>query len=269
MTMKLRVEHTTHYQYDSPVRYALQQVKLTPKERPGQQLIHDWTIAIEGGTQQLHYTDHHGNGVDLITVQGGASELVIRCRGEVELEAWDGVIGAHRGAMPLWTFLRRTPLTRPGRGVRALVSSLGRDYASDIQRAHALSALILEKLPYRLGLTDAETTAEAALAGERGECQDHTHIFLSAMRQLGHPARYVSGYLMMDDRTHQDATHAWAEAHFDNIGWIGFDVSNGHSPDRRYIRVATGLDYRDAAPVRGMRYGAAQENLVVQLQVQQ
>src|SRR3546814_10743963 len=72
---------------------------------------------------------------------------------------------------------------------------------------------------------------------------------------------------MMNDRTRQDATHAWAEAHFDHIGWVGFDISNGHSPDQRYIRVATGLDYRDAAPVRGMRYGAAQENLVVQLQV--
>src|SRR3546814_17274259 len=98
--MRLRVEHITHYQYDSPVRYALQQAKLTPKERPGQQLIHGWTIAIEGGAQQLHYTDHHGNGVDLIAVNGGTSELVIRCTGEVELVTWDGVIGAHRGAMP-------------------------------------------------------------------------------------------------------------------------------------------------------------------------
>ena len=75
--------------------------------------------------------------------------------------------------------------------------------------------------------------------------------------------------LIISGRIDQDATHAWAEAYFDHIGWIGFDVSNGHSPDQRYIRVATGLDYRDAAPVRGMRYGAAQENLVVQLQVQQ
>src|SRR3546814_7602501 len=80
--MGLRVEHITHYQDDGPVRYALQQVKLTPKERPGQQLIHGWTIAVEGGVQQLHYTDHHGNGVDLIAVDGGARELVIRCTGE-------------------------------------------------------------------------------------------------------------------------------------------------------------------------------------------
>lgn len=267
--MRLSVEHTTHYQYDAPVGYALQQVRLTPKDRPGQQTVQDWTIEVEGGERQLHYTDHHGNGVDLIAVHGGVDELVIRCRGVVELLTFDGVIGPHRGAMPLWTFLRPTPLTRAGRGVRALTASLGRDFASDIERAHALSALIVERLVYRIGATDAETTAEQALGGDGGVCQDHAHIFIAAMRHLGHPARYVSGYLRMDDRTHQDATHAWAEAHFDHIGWIGFDVSNGHSPDQRYIRVATGLDYRDAAPVRGMRYGAAQENLVVQLQVQQ
>jgi transglutaminase-like putative cysteine protease len=267
--MKLRVEHITRYQYDTPVKYALQQLKLTPKDRPGQQHIVDWAIDIEGGTQQLHYTDHHGNGVDLIAVHGGVTELTIRCHGTVELETWDGVIGAHRGAMPLWTFLRPTPLTRAGRGARALIAQLGRDYANDIERAHALSALIIDRLAYRIGITNAETTAEQALASEGGVCQDHAHIFIAAMRHLGHPARYVSGYLMMNDRTQQDATHAWAEAHFDHIGWIGFDVSNGHSPDQRYIRVATGLDYRDAAPVRGMRYGAAQENLVVQLQVQQ
>ncbi|MBL0768661.1 transglutaminase family protein [Sphingopyxis sp. XHP0097] len=267
--MRLKVEHVTHYQYDVPVSYALQQVKLTAKDRPDQQVVHDWQIAIEGGEHQLHYTDHHGNGVDLIAVDGGSQELVIRCTGDVELLTIDGVIGPHRGPMPLWSFLRSTPRTRAGRGVRALTAQLGRDFASGIERAHALSEMVIEALPYRIGITTAETTAEQALAGEGGVCQDHAHIFIAAMRHLGHPARYVSGYLMMDDRTHQDATHAWAEAHFDHIGWVGFDISNGHSPDQRYIRVATGFDYHDAAPVRGMRYGVAEENLVVQLQVQQ
>ena len=212
--MFLRVEHTTHYRYDAPVGYALQQLRLTPKDRPGQQRIHDWTIEVEGGEKQLHYVDHHGNGVDLIAVHGGDAELVIRCHGAVELLTTDGVIGAHRGAMPLWTFLRPTPLTRAGRGVRALTAGLGRDFANDIERAHALSAAILDRLAYRIGVTDAETTAEQALGGEGGVCQDHAHIFIAAMRHLGHPARYVSGYLSMDDRTHQDATHAWAEAYF-------------------------------------------------------
>ena len=100
-------------------------------------------------------------------------------------------------------------------------------------------------------------------------CQDHAHIFLSAARLLGHPARYVSGYLMMQDRVDQDATHAWAEVHFDALGWVGFDVSNRISPDSRYVRVATGLDYREAAPIYGMRHGDSDEALSVTVQVEQ
>src|SRR3546814_14480204 len=95
--MRLTVDHSTHYHFDGHVAYALQQLRLTPKERPGQQVIHDWTVEVEGGSRQLHYTDHHGNGVDLVSVDRGAPELVIHCTGEVELVTWDGVTGAQRG----------------------------------------------------------------------------------------------------------------------------------------------------------------------------
>jgi transglutaminase-like putative cysteine protease len=103
----------------------------------------------------------------------------------------------------------------------------------------------------------------------RGVCQDHSHIFVAAARAMGYPARYVSGYLMMNDRVHQDASHAWAEAHVEGVGWVGFDVSNGISPDARYVRVATGLDYREAAPVSGLRFGRGGEALSIDIQVQQ
>ena len=107
------------------------------------------------------------------------------------------------------------------------------------------------------------------LALGAGVCQDHAHVFISAARLLGHPARYVSGYLMMDDRTHQEATHAWAEVLIEDLGWVGFDVSNGISPDERYVRIATGLDYREAAPISGIRFGTGEERLHVSIQVQQ
>jgi transglutaminase-like putative cysteine protease len=100
-------------------------------------------------------------------------------------------------------------------------------------------------------------------------CQDHAHIFLAAARALEVPARYVSGYLMMDDRIEQEATHAWAEAYVQNLGWVGFDISNGISPDSRYVRVATGRDYRDAAPVTGISFGAVAQELQVALAVEQ
>ena len=119
------------------------------------------------------------------------------------------------------------------------------------------------------GKTYAATPAEDALSGGEGVCQDHAQIFISAARIAGVPARYVSGYLMMDDRVDQDAGHAWAEAWLPDLGWVGFDVSNGHSPDERYVRLATGLDYSQAAPLSGMRHGIGNETMIVSLQVQQ
>ena len=94
-------------------------------------------------------------------------------------------------------------------------------------------------------------------------------MFIAAARLLGFPARYVSGYLMMDGDVEQAASHAWAEAHVDRLGWVGFDVANEMSPDERYVRVATGRDYRDAMPVSGIRLGQADERLAVSITVEQ
>jgi transglutaminase-like putative cysteine protease len=87
---------------------------------------------------------------------------------------------------------------------------------------------------------------------------------------MGAPARYVSGYLMMDDQIEQDASHAWAEAYVEGLGWVGFDVTNGISPDERYVKIAHGLDYIDCTPTHGIVIGAASTaDLVVSIQVQQ
>lgn len=266
--MLLHIEHTTTYQYSAPVDYGLQQIRLTPKERAGQKVVR-WDIDIEGGKKELSFSDHNANIVNLVSILPGQDRIVIRCSGEVEVMESSGVIGKHRGFMPLWAFKQESLLTQPGANVRALLDELGSDFDNDIARGHALSALIIKNMPYETGQTDADTSAEMALVAGHGVCQDHAHVFLSAMRLLGYPARYVSGYLMMNDREDQDATHAWAEAHMDGIGWVGFDVSNGYSPDERYVRVATGLDYTDASPISGMRFGNTVEKMDVQLQVQQ
>lgn len=266
--MRLHVDHVTTYRYDAPVKYGLQQLRLTPKPCTGQHII-DWDISVEGGKKELSFADQFGNHVDLISTQAGAEEIVIRSSGEVETSATGGVLGPHTGFMPLWAYTCETPLTKAGPRIRALLRELDANFDSDIARAHALSALITRHAIYKTGTTDTLTTGEQALEDGSGVCQDHAHIFIAAMRLLGHPARYVSGYLMINDRENQDATHAWAEAHLDGIGWVGFDVSNGYSPDERYIRIATALDFKGATPISGMRYGAAHENMIVRLQVQQ
>lgn len=266
--MRLTISHTTHYHYDEPVHYALQQLRLTPKSRAGQTVL-SWSTHVDGGRQELEYDDQHNNHVALVNFEPGRQDITVRCEGEVEIEDTAGIVGTHGGFAPLWLFRCKTPLTMAGNNVRKLVKSVGDDHESDVARLHALSSAILDHVSWETGQTHTGTTAEEALDAGAGVCQDHSHVFLAAARLMGFPARYVSGYLMMDDRVDQDASHAWAEVHVDGIGWVGFDVSNGISPDTRYVRVATGLDYTEAAPARGLRLGDSAESMVVTLQVQQ
>ena len=266
--MYLNIQHTTKYQYDTPVTYSLQQVRLTPKERIGQSVV-NWQTTIEGGNKELEFTDEHNNHVVLVSIEAGRSDISISSKGEVKTSDTQGVIGQNGGYMPLWLFMRSTELTLPGKGIAALAKDAANGGEPDVGMLHRLSGQISDLVVYKTGTTDATTTAENAIIEGRGVCQDHAHIFIASARSLGFPARYVSGYLMMDDRVDQDASHAWAEAYVNGIGWIGFDVSNGISPDERYVAIATGLDYRDAAPISGLRLGESLESMSVSLQVQQ
>jgi len=87
-------------------------------------------------------------------------------------------------------------------------------------------------------------------------------------RLRGLPARYVSGYLFADasGRPHE-AAHAWAEVWVEGLGWVGFDPANRCCPDDRYVRLGSGYDAQDAAPIRGLAIGAAAENLTVEVAV--
>ncbi|TCP42874.1 transglutaminase family protein [Rhodovulum marinum] len=264
--MRLRISHTTRYRFENPVTYGLQQLRKTPKSSHQQNVL-NWSTSVQGGRKELSFEDHHHNTVELISFERDVTELIVRSEGEVELAETHGVVGPHRGPAPLWLFRRATPRTRAGQGCRALIREVAGD--TDLDRLHALSHAILNAVAYEIGATGAEATAEEALAEGRGVCQDHAHVFIACAREMGFSARYVSGYLSMDDRDEQDAMHAWAEAHVNGLGWVGFDVSNGISPDIRYVRVATGLDYDEAAPVRGTRVGGAGEALSVAIEVAQ
>ena len=119
---------------------------------------------------------------------------------------------------------------------------------------------IRDRLRFDVNATDTGTSAIDAFSHGHGVCQDFAHVFIAAARHLGIPARYVGGYLYRADRPDgQEAGHAWAEALVDDLGWVGFDPANDISPTEAYVRVAMGLDYLGAAPVRGTRYGGAGE----------
>ena len=261
--MLLSVRHRTEYRYDAPVFFAMQRLRLWPCGGRHQR-VGRWSVRVEGAVEQARLSDAHGNDLRLYAVEGGAEALTIDVEGEVETLIENGVLGAHEGP-PLWLYLRETSLSVADPPVRELATVV--DEGGTLASLHALSSRIREAVTYEVGATGPTTTASDALRLGRGVCQDHAHLFCAAARSRGVPARYVSGYLKMNDREHQDATHAWAEAHVDGLGWVGFDVSNGYSPDGRYVRLATGLDYRDAAPVSGILSAERTETLRVSLSV--
>ncbi|MEO1797305.1 MAG: transglutaminase family protein [Pseudomonadota bacterium] len=262
---RLFIRHVTTYRFSDPKHSGgLQQVRKLPKSGNGQ-LVHRWETMISGGHVELVFDDHHNNRVELLSFDGDAEELVITSEGEVEVEDQAGVVGPQRAATPLWLYTRPTEMTRAGAGTRALLK--GVEGETPLDTLHSLNRATAAAVRYEIGASEPSWAAEDALKAGKGVCQDHAHVFIAAARELGFAARYVSGYLMLNDRTDQDAMHAWAEAHIDGLGWVGFDPSNGISPDTRYVRVATGLDYRDAAPVRGVRHGHASEALTVQIEV--
>jgi transglutaminase-like putative cysteine protease len=264
--MRLKISHRTEYRYDVPVEYALQRLRLVP--RGGRtQTVHSWSLKVEGANEEARFIDHFDNDTRLVSIDGGVTAIGVDAWGEVETFDTAGVFGEHKGFAPLWLFQQQTTLTAPGEAIREFAASIGP--GSELDRLHRLMNAIGTKIVYAVGATHSGTTAEEALRQGSGVCQDHAHVFASAARLLGFPARYVSGYLMMDDTVEQAASHAWAEAYVPGLGWVAFDASNGISPDERYVRMAVGRDYRDAMPVSGIRHGLAEEQLAVAITVEQ
>jgi len=168
------------------------------------------------------------------------------------------------GVAPPDVYLRQTPLTRADAEILTLSEAAEGD--DPLGRMHALSAAVHEAVVYRPGVTDNGTTAAQALALGAGVCQDKTHLLIAAARAAGIPARYVVGYLL-DEQAPLGETHAWAEVHLDGLGWVGFDPTHQLCPTDAYIRLCSGLDADDAAPIRGSIQGETEDRLTVTVEV--
>jgi transglutaminase-like putative cysteine protease len=264
--MLISVRHVTHYRYAEPARYTVQCLRLVPASFKGQR-VREWRVHVPGAGPPLLYHDGFGNSVHLVTINARHDELVVEASGIVETEDCNGIVAGLAKTAPPRVFLRETPQTRPDAAIRALAAALGGE--TSLERLHALVAAVHERVEYVPGATGSHTSAAEALADGRGVCQDHAHIFVAAARTLGVPARYVTGYLVLDDEARSQAHHAWAEAWVEGLGWVGFDVANRICPTDRYVRLACGLDAVYAAPIVGSRRGGASETLDVSVEVAQ
>ncbi len=265
--MRLLIRHSTEYKYATPCRYAIQTLRLTPRPHDGL-AIRRWHIKGEGRRELPEHVDGYGNIVHTHTVDHMHSEATILVEGEVETRDTNGVLSGLAETLPPGFYLRSTALTEPDEALRLLAHEAREDTA--LATSHRLMMAIRDRIDYKTGESEVTTSAAGALAAGLGVCQDHAHVFVSAARVLNIPARYISGYLCAtSDGAEDSACHAWAEAYIEDLGWVGFDPANRICPGEFYVRLACGLDYGEAAPVRGLRREGGDEELTVQVQVRQ
>jgi len=268
--MRIRVSHDTLYRYDAPSTGVIQTLRLTPRNHDGQYVL-DWRIDISQDCRLDQQEDAFGNITHTFTVEGAFTELGVRVDGEVDIQDMNGIVRGAIERFPPSLFLRETRLTRPDPEIVEFARRLyAATDADTLKFLHLLLERLHEDMTFDTDPTRASTTAAEAFGLKRGVCQDLTHVFIAAAREAGVPSRYVGGYLYRSDgMVAQEAGHAWAEAFVPDLGWIGFDPANGMCPTDAHIRVAVGLDYLGAAPVRGTRYGGGTEGLSVRVLVEQ
>lgn len=267
--MRLKIRHETTYSYDAHATMAVQILRMTPRSHDGQ-FVQRWRVEVDADCRLDKNQDAFGNYTHITSIQGPFKLLRIVAEGDVDITDRQGVVQGTVERFPLGFWLRETALTTTTSELRNFARQISSSQgANPIATLHALMTTINNEVRFMIGETDATTTAAQAFANKSGVCQDLAHIFIACARSIGIPARYVGGYYLRTDTTIQEAGHAWAEAHVDGIGWIGFDPANGVCITNRYVRVAIGEDYLDAAPVRGSIIGGSGEKLSVVVEVKQ
>jgi transglutaminase-like putative cysteine protease len=270
--MRIRISHATTYHYDAPPNGVTQLLRLTPRNHDGQYVV-EWRIELSEDCQLHQHEDAFGNITHSFTADGPFDELSITVNGEVETQDSNGFVRGAVERFPPPMFLRESPLTLPDTAIIDFAEAARAEAgpgASTLSVLHQLLANVNGDITFDVTPTQTATTAAEAFKLKRGVCQDLTHIYIAAARHLGIPSRYIGGHFYRADGiTAQDAGHAWAECYVEDFGWIGFDPSNGICPTDAHVRVAAGLDYLGASPVRGTRYGGNGETLKVAVNVEQ
>jgi len=263
--MQLRILHRTAYRYDEPVKYSAQALRLTPR-REGQQRVLNWAIHAPG--RRIEQVDAHGNITHLLTLEEPHKEIEIVVSGSVEI-GQEGSLVPHEGRLSPLAYLGSTPLTASDPAINALAKQYLEGNGLVRDRLYALAGGVQDRVKYVKGSTSVEDTASAALARGKGVCQDQAHVFISACRAGGIPARYVSGYLYDGGEQGGDAaSHAWVDAWLsDAKAWLGVDVTHREPTGIQHCRLAVGRDYLDAAPVRGVRRGGGHEKMDIDVTV--
>ncbi len=280
--MHLSISHTTKFRYSAPITESIMELRMQPLSEGPQRCL-KFDLGLKPSARVTSYRDHLGNAVHHFDVPGRHTQLVINAGSLVETlprdeppealssNAW-GELDALVEGGDYWDMLMPSHFAKPSEALHGFAREINLTRREDpLTVLRGLNAAIYNAFDYVPQSTGADSPIDDALVARKGVCQDYTHIMIALARHLRVPCRYVSGYLFhrveYNDRSAQDATHAWVEALLPGLGWVGFDPTNNLLAGLRHIRVAVGRDYSDVPPTRGVFKGAAESELSVAVQV--
>lgn len=280
--MYYSILHKTRFRYSTPVTEAVTEVRMQPRSEGNQRCL-SFRLTTVPPSRVNNYTDCYGNMVHHFDIPAPHRLTTITAEAIVILQppqllpdrldpaAWTA-LDALIESEDHWDFLAPSAFAHPTSLLATLAHELDLRRRDDpLSLLIELNQRIYDTFAYDSGHTDVDSPIDVALAARRGVCQDYAHIMIALVRSLGIPCRYVSGYLFHrvedQDRSAEDATHAWVEALLPELGWIGFDPTNNLIAGERHIRTAVGRDYADVPPTRGVYKGRAEEILEVGVKV--
>lgn len=273
--MLLRIQHETKFSYTMPVSETVFEVRMAPQSDDDQTSL-SYRLKITPQAQVTSYRDGFGNRVDLFNVPTAYHELVVLTTSFVRTHRRP-VTERLAKARALWPddravaveameFLQPSPLVPRCPELDQFVAGLSLPSGPLAETLSALMAAIQSRLKYEKGVTRTRTPVGEALALGRGVCQDYAHLGIGACRELGLPARYVSGYI---NHPGELATHAWFQVWAgDQPGWVDVDPTHGEFVGDDYVVTAVGRDYDDVPPNRGLWKGRGEESMNVSVNIE-
>jgi transglutaminase-like putative cysteine protease len=278
--MKLRISHRTSYAYASPVSQSFNEIRLKPLSVIGQDCS-SFQLKVSPTAELRHYLDFYSNFVQVFEVQEPHSVLAVESSAEVTTTA-SNLLGYDAATVPLWRldecphfeqcydFLQSSSLIHLAPEIWRLAVDASQGQSDVWQTAVAIMRFVQAEFRYVPFSTQVHTPMLTVLEQRQGVCQDFAHVMLGMCRSLKIPARYVSGYLYNGTAGQligAQASHAWCEVYVPDFGWHSLDPTNNQQADERYIKLAVGRDYHDAAPIKGHYRGTRENTMEVQVQV--
>ena len=282
--MKYSIRLTIAHFYDRPAANSRHLIRVVPRTLFGRQKLTTHLLEIFPEPEsRAEAIDFFGNTTHSCAHRDQHSEMSIRLSCHVEIEGplpWQDVSRDVAGlrsscdaladlgpASPLH-FLGPSPRLPPNNAICDFAKDLYDTKASAVENVIRIGKALHDGMTFDATATTVDTDAADAFRLRRGVCQDFTHIMILALRALGIPSGYVSGYL----RTlpppggvkleGADAMHAWVRAWCGpEQGWIEYDPTNATLVGTDHIVAGYGRDYSDVSPVRGhLRSSGGQKN---------